>query len=142
MLIPKTNPSLAFPPLPHSPLGNSFTPFFAVTNLPSSISNPILSNPSVGKASSEWKIQKSQGISLPYNHHNRHSMLMEINGYYWVPVSHNNLAPKCLTNILLPLPISFTAASNPCSQFQPPNWAFHAFLYQAQNFHYIQNKLK
>ena len=45
---------------------------------------------------------------------------------------------NCFTSILLHVPIPFTDVANSCSQFQPPNQAFHAFLYQAHNFHQIQ----
>jgi len=53
-------------------------------------------------------------ISLPQNHHIDHSMLMEINGHNWVPVSHNGPPPESFTNILLPIPIPFVIAANAC----------------------------
>ena len=39
---------------------------------------------------------KYQGIYLPKNYHTSHSMLMEINGHYWVPMPHNGHAPEVL----------------------------------------------
>jgi len=47
------------------------------------------------------KRSKNSGISLPQNHHTSHSMLMEINGHYWVPVSHNGPSPKLLYQHIL-----------------------------------------
>lgn len=76
-------------------LGKSVTPFHAVTHLPSSLTSPILGDPFLSKASSHRKVN-NQGIYLRQNHHTSHSMLMEINGHYWAPMSHNGPAPKVL----------------------------------------------
>lgn len=69
------------------------------------------------------------------SHHTGHSMLMEINRHYWVPVSQNGPTLEYFTNMMLHVPISFVVAANSCSQFQSPNWAFHAFMYQTHNLH-------
>ena len=37
-----------------------------------------------------------QSIYLPQNYHIGHNILMEINGHYWVPVSHNGPTPEVL----------------------------------------------
>jgi len=60
-------------------------------------------------------------ISLPQNHHTGHRMLMEINGHYWVPISHNGPTPYYSTNILMLVAIPYVVAANACNKFQPPS---------------------
>jgi len=111
MLMTKKNISSTFPSLIHNPSSNLVTPFHVITHIPSSIGTPIPGSPSLGKVSSHWKVQKPRHIHA-LNHHNGHSMLMEINGRYWVPMA---LLLKWFTNMLLPVPILFADAANSCS---------------------------
>lgn len=82
------------------------------------------------------RIYKNKFISLSQNHDNGHNMLMEINGRYWVPVSHNDPAPKIslptyyymLQFLLLMLLILVVISDYPTRNF-------HGFMYQAHNFH-------
>jgi len=110
----KKNPSLAFHSLLHSPSGNLVTSFRVVTHLPSCASTPISGSPSLGKASLHQKIQKLRHIPAS-NHHTGHTILMAINGNYWVSMFHNGPALGCFTSILLPVPLPFAIATNSCS---------------------------
>ena len=51
---------------------------------------------------------------------------MEINGIYWVPVSHNGRAPEFFTSTLLHIPIPFvaTTTSTLVASSNHPNQAF------------------
>ena len=76
-------------------LRNPVTLFRVDTHLVSYLESPVLRDSSLGKASQNQKIN-NRGIYLPQNHHTGHSMLMAINGHYWVPVSHNGPGPEVL----------------------------------------------
>jgi len=133
MIMTKTNPSVTFPSLLHSPSGIQSP--LPCSHSPSKFHwhpHPGQSIPWKGFLTSKDKKPRHIPAST---HHTSHSMLIEINGHYWVPRSHNGPAPEYFTSMLLHDPISFVVAANSCSQFQPPNWAFHLFLLQAHNFH-------
>jgi len=119
----KTNPSLTFPYLLHNPSGNLVTTFHVVTHLASFVGTPIPGNTSLGKASLHQKVLKSRHIHALKPSY-RHSILMEINGQYWVPMCHNGPAHECFTNILLPVPIPFVVFAKGCRQFDHPTEHF------------------
>lgn len=106
MLMTKTNPSVTFPSLLHNPSGNFATHYvqsltFQVPLAPLSREiHPLAMLLQIGRYT-------NQGISLPQNHHTGHSMLMPINGHYWVPVPHNDPILECFTSILLHISILF-----------------------------------
>lgn len=116
ILMTKTNITMTFPSLLHSPSRNMFTAFYAVIHLPRSLESAIAGNPSLNKASSHWKIQ-NQGMYLPINHHIVHIMLLEINGHYWVQVSHTGPNPKVFHQHTIECSNPFVVASNSCSRF-------------------------
>jgi len=98
MLMTKTNSSPTFPSLLQNPSGNLVTPFYAVT--PSKFCrHPLLCYISPQATSplvrfSRIRRSKNQGISLPQNQHNGHSMLIEINRHFLVLVTHNDPTPE------------------------------------------------
>jgi len=63
ILMTKTNPSPILLSLLHSLLGNLVTTFYASTHLPSFATTPISGNPSISKASSHRKKQKTRYIN-------------------------------------------------------------------------------
>ena len=123
--------SSTFCSLLHSTLGNMITPFHAVTCLLSSTSIPFsimqsLERPLPCQCFLTYK-GKKKGLSLPQNHHNSHSILMEINGHYWVPVSHNGPAPKVLYQHTTTFSNSFLLLLIISVYFNHPNQNFSCF---------------
>lgn len=122
MLMTKTNISVTFPSLLHSPLGNPVTPFCVVAHLQSSPTSPILIDPSLGKDSSDQNIKQPRHISS--------STIIPVIACSWKSMGTIGyqcptmaLLLKYSTNILLQVPIYFVAVANSYSRFQPPKKA-------------------
>ena len=114
------NPSIIRSPLPFSHTASKFCGHLLLCYTTPQAISPLARFPHIIRS-------KNQGISLPQNHHTHHRMLMEINGNYWVPVSHNGPTLEVLYQYIFVCSIPFTVTTNTCSQLQPPNRAFSCF---------------